>query len=364
MKLDGGRPMTKLFLPLACAYLMLFTPLTNGQELYTQTGTDPAWKDIFGSVLPKCKVSMDGVPGSKIEVNAVVEARSAFGKYAIDQKIQIHTPGNKSVVRDDFPKWSRWYQEVGNTQVFRLFTGETTGLCNRPNAARVEAEQAGTYSRGKWHEWIGALTVVQPDGCNGCAIFQIKTDSDLQWPLQMIMENNGDVVAQQRKGGSKKIIQNTIGKTFDIKIRDNGTDYEIHVGNEIVFKGSTSRSSSNHFRWGMYMGNQAPKKDLMILFTGANINPQEGVLPISDQSQFLFQKPIIRQSAQGLSISGAVGPVDISIVDMLGSRHVHGLNTENPMFIPTHKLNTGKYLVQLRSKENILQSKLISIPAL
>jgi hypothetical protein len=104
------------------------------EPLFSQAGSDPSFADISGK-LPHGSNSNGGMTGSKIQVNrGLVEAGPDAAK-PIPHDIKIHTLADSAIPRKDFPKWSRWYQEDGQTQVFRLFKGETNARNHRPLAA-------------------------------------------------------------------------------------------------------------------------------------------------------------------------------------------------------------------------------------
>ncbi len=67
----------------------------------------------------------------------------------------IHTHVKSGIPRKAFGEWSRWYQEDGNTQVFRLFEGEQSvrDLTNM-KAGRIEAVLPYQLPEGGgWVEW-------------------------------------------------------------------------------------------------------------------------------------------------------------------------------------------------------------------
>ena len=101
------------------------SPAVDVTTLYTQTGTDATWQQLLDSnAIPIGTTSTAGVTGSLINVNnSLVEVGPNKGN-AIISNLRLHTLGNSSVARSSFSKWSRWYQEDGNTQVFRLFKDE------------------------------------------------------------------------------------------------------------------------------------------------------------------------------------------------------------------------------------------------
>ena len=240
------------------------------EELYKQKGGDPSFEEVLrGGMLPKGQTSRHGVTGSKIEVNhKLVEARPE-AKHGIPRDIRIHTLGNSVIPRADFKKWSRWYQEDGNTQVFRLFKGETNVRNSRELAARVEAFGNLKWKRGEWHEWNGIYTIVKP---HGAAIFQAKNGEETAWSVQINMNSDGDVYFSPRRKPRVKIASNMTGKPFHIRVRDNGHDYEVFLDGKKVGSGSWNRpEGETGFRWGMYVGGNEMKHDAMIFVSGVTM---------------------------------------------------------------------------------------------
>ncbi|MBN2451931.1 MAG: hypothetical protein JXR77_16205, partial [Lentisphaeria bacterium] len=229
-------------------------------------GTDPSFQSLLGDgVLPVGQNSTGGVTGSTIDVNNAVVEQGANAGTPIPEDILIHTLGNSVIGRQDFPKWTRWYQEDGNTQVFRLFEGEHNVRNSRPDAARVEAFSRLQWQSGAWHEWVGTYTIVKP---HGCSIFQAKNNRN-DWSVMINLTNDGDIVLNHRRHQEDKVIaRNMTGKSFDLKVRDNGHDYEVYLNGEKVGAGYYSRPEGHTaFRWGMYDG--TIKHDAMIFVTGA-----------------------------------------------------------------------------------------------
>jgi hypothetical protein len=99
--------------------VLTLAPFTSkGQNLFTKTGTDKTWAQILQqNLIPVGQTSTAGITGSKIDVNNTDPDLSGglYGKNSFDKNIRIHTLGNSGVSPVDFPKWSRWYQEDGNT---------------------------------------------------------------------------------------------------------------------------------------------------------------------------------------------------------------------------------------------------------
>lgn len=240
------------------------------QSFYTQIGSDPTWAQLLSDrAFPIGVNSAGGVLGSRIDVDNAAVEKGANANRKIAQGINIHTLCNSSIQRTDFPKWTRWYQEDGNTQVFRLFPGEYNVRNDRPEAARIEAFSDVTWTKGAWHEWIGTFTIIKP---HGCAIFQVKNSIN-DWGIMLNMNDNGDIIANHRRDqADKTIATNMLGKSFDIKARDNGHDYEIYLNGAKVASGSYARpTGTTAFRWGMY--DHTIQHDALMFVTGATVDP-------------------------------------------------------------------------------------------
>jgi len=249
--------------------LSTFT-LANAQELYTQKGTDPTFKELIaGKKIPQGVNSNGGVTGSKINVNNRLVEITPEAKRRIPEDISIHTLGNSVIRREHFDKWSRWYQEDGSTQVFRLFTGEVNVRNDRDKAARIEAFSKLSWKRGEWHEWSGTYTLVKP---HGAAIFQAKNNEN-DWSVQLNTNSHGDVILNHRRDKDKVIAKAMIGKPFHIVVRDNGHDYEVFLNGAKVGAGFYARPTGmTNFRWGMYLGGNDVTHDAMIFVSGATID--------------------------------------------------------------------------------------------
>ena len=211
--------------------------------------------------------------GSTIDVNnKLVEAGGLYAKFPIDPNIKIHTCGNSQIPRKDFSKWTRWYQEDVNTQVFRLFEGDYNVRNMRKEKVRTEAFSDLSWKVGDgWQTWVGTYTFVDPKG--GC-IFQVKSPGPVDWCLQLNCDADGNVKMNRRSGNDDVIATNMKGKSLDIKVRDNGFDYEVYANGELKGTGSMDRKGlSSSFRWGIYLGKIIPQSDMMIMVSGATINP-------------------------------------------------------------------------------------------
>ncbi len=241
--------------------------------LFTQTGSDPTFPELMKrGKIPEGHNSKDGVTGSKIKVDNRLVETTPEAKRSIPKAIKIHTLGNSAIPRSDFEKWSRWYQEDGNTQVFRLFKGEENVRNDRENAARIEAFSELHWKRGAWHQWSGTYTLIKP---HGAAIFQAKNNEN-DWSVQINTNDKGDVILNHRRGDDKVIANGMTGKSFHLRVRDNGHDYEVYLNEKKVGEGTYARpSGETSFRWGMYLGKGEVKSDAMIFVSGATVDGKE-----------------------------------------------------------------------------------------
>jgi len=258
---------TILLISIACTAL---APSGNGEPLYTQKGTDSTFEQVMKSgKLPKGKNSKEGVTGSTIHVNNKLVELTPEAKRPIPKDIRIHTLGNSVIGRHDFKKWSRWYQEDGSTQVFRLFKNEENVRNSRGMAARVEAFSNLSWKRGDWHEWSGTYTIVKP---HGAAIFQAKNNEN-DWSVQLNMNDKGDVKLNHRRAPDVMIAENMTGKPFHIRVRDNGHDYEVYLNGKKVGAGFFARPEGyTSFRWGMYLGKNPVRHEAMIFVSGVTMD--------------------------------------------------------------------------------------------
>ncbi|MFC7335949.1 hypothetical protein ACFQY0_02065 [Haloferula chungangensis] len=223
--------------------------------------------------LPRGKNSATGFEGAKISINHELLKDGPNARRPLIQDIMIHTLGNSVIQRKDFSKWSRWYQEDGNTQIFRLFKDEENVRNSRGLAARIEAFSEFKWKKGDgWQEWVATYTIIKP---HNCSIFQAKNPIN-DWSVMINMNKNGDVNLNHRRGEDKRLASNMTGKPFHIRIRENGHDYEVYFNGKLEGAGSYDRpKGETGFRWGMYLGAKPVTHDAMILVTGAAINPKD-----------------------------------------------------------------------------------------
>jgi hypothetical protein len=240
------------------------------EPLFTQRSDDPSFEEVLKKgKLAKGRNSTSGVAGSAINVRNTLVEITPEARRPIAQAIKIHTLGNSAIPRNDFGKWSRWYQEDGKTQVFRLFKGEENVRNEREHAARIEAFSSVKWKHGAWHEWSGTYTLVKP---HGAAIFQVKNNIN-DWAVQLNTNDNGDIKVNHRRATDKVIATNMVGKPFHIRVRDNGLDYQVFLDGKKVGEGSYPRPKGDTtFRWGMYVGKNIVSHDAMIFISGATVD--------------------------------------------------------------------------------------------
>ena len=103
---------------------------------------------------------------------------------------------------------------------------------------------------------------------NSCAIFQAKNVINA-WSVMINLSDNGDITLNHRRHQDDKVIaRNMTGKSFDLRVRDNGHEYEVFYNGEKVGAGHYARPEGHTvFRWGMY--DKTIKHDALIFVTGA-----------------------------------------------------------------------------------------------
>jgi len=269
--------MLLFFAGLASSVLVSHTTLAvNVSRLYKKIGTDPSWAQVLaGGQLTLDRNSTHGVKGSKILVNLKLVhslVGPAIANRPIVRPINIHTVGNAFVPPSQFSRWSRWYQEDGNVQIFRLFKGETNVRNKRSLAARIEAyyKRPWTPSTHIWHEWSGVYIIIKPG--NAC-IFQVFNNKRV-WAVHLGMGANGSVIVDPRNHKGRRIIaRNVVGKPLFVRVFDNGDQWRIYLDGKFIESGSfpCPAKSKTTFRWGMYKGEKSVHHDMMYFVVGATI---------------------------------------------------------------------------------------------
>lgn len=237
-------------------------------SLYTETGTNPPFSSL------NLSPTTSSVDGSTINVdNAAVEIGT--GASAISENIKIHTLTSTNKSFANAPNFKRWWQLDGKTQVFRLFDDEVSIIDPRGEHPRIEAFSLTnwTYDPDVWHTWYGRYTIISTDSL-GAVIFQNKNTVN-DWAFQLFVTRTGNIVLDDRNlpaSGNKTIKTNAIGNAFNIRVRDNGKDWECFLNNVSVATGSYNRPNGvNQFRWGMYTTYKQTRNS-MIFVSGVNFN--------------------------------------------------------------------------------------------
>jgi hypothetical protein len=269
---------------------LLATSLLSAEPLYTREGTDPSFAAVQASSggKPGEKFNHGGAAGSRIHVNQELLEKQVGKPGPIPKDLGLHTEFSGGINRKDFARWTRWYQEDGNVQIFRLFKGEQNirgGEAKDGSPGRVEIFTHNlTAAPGTWREWEGTYTIIQP--ARAC-IFQLFHEGNL-WPFHIELSDKGDIYFLRRRpvpGMEREIpmAQNMTGKSLSIKVRANGEDYEIYQKApldagpwKLVTKGAFTKAKDNKisFRWGMYCGSkkgQTVPNDALLFVTGATI---------------------------------------------------------------------------------------------
>ncbi|HEX5790099.1 MAG TPA: hypothetical protein VFY13_03050 [Luteolibacter sp.] len=257
--------------------------------LYTREGSDPSFAELLQSEAFKAGERFQRearVTGSTIKVNHELLGKQIGTPGPIPEKISLHTEATSGISRKQFANWTRWYQEDGNIQIFRLFKGEQNirgGSGENGSPGRVEAHTPAIILKdGQWSEWQGTYTIVHPVQAN---IFQLMHEGGQLWPFHIRMTDEGDVYFARRRpieGLPDKIVlgEKMTGKSICIKVRANGRDYEVFSreplgGQEwkFVTKGNyvPAEGGKISFRWGMYCGSkkgESIRKDALLFVSG------------------------------------------------------------------------------------------------
>ncbi len=252
--------------------------------LYKQVGEDQTWESLLKTddLKPLGTFTKHGSLGSKVDINNAVIEQGEYATAPIDAKnrdMRLHTLGHASLRSGDFAQWSRWYQEDGNTQIFRLFKGEENTSNKRKNAARVEAfipSQNSLPKEGVVREFGARFTVLKSGGCvapHFCSIFQAKGNNVDHWSVMLRVDSKGALWFYPRESlANRKLISaNAIGRPFDMKVLDDGLDYEMFIDGQSVGNGQWKRTQKIGFRWGIYVGRSEVPDDVIVLVTGAQM---------------------------------------------------------------------------------------------
>lgn len=265
---------------------------------------NPGWSDLV-KTLAVGKNSMGPAFGSTIRVHhkTVITrggANSIFASRDIPmiRPIGLHVPTHSNVRPQFFKNMTRWYQEDGTTQVFRLFPGDDNVRNKRQFAPRSEAFGLKSWRRGEgWHEWSGHYTFLKVrDG----AVFQIKHNSTY-WSMQLVLNENPelegvfDLYYQKLRDPDAKtlLLKDVVNKGVDIRVLDDGTNHKVYVDHKLVVENKmTDRRSDedNRARWGMYTPRSAMDREILIFVTGVYVGPAQDGLPNKESTQLASEE--------------------------------------------------------------------------
>jgi hypothetical protein len=241
-------------------------PDVTPDDLYTVNGTDRTFQQLLddGALRPGQNWA-GGVQGSEVDVNNAILEQGIPSNLSIPQNINAHTLNASVIGRQNFDNITRWYQEDGKTQVFRLFEGEENVRNDREYAARIETfANAGT---AVWNDFSVRFTVLKAESVS---LIQNKQNSDASWGLHVGMTPEGDIHYTHRRnhdGGSTRftLAEDMIGKSFEILVRDNGHDFELYFNGELKAKSYWERPGRDFtWRWGPYRGARPMEHDVLV----------------------------------------------------------------------------------------------------
>ena len=241
-------------------------PDVTPDDLYSVSGTDRTFQQLLddGALRPGQNWS-GGVQGSEVDVNNAVLEQGIPSNVSIPQNINAHTLNASVIRRNNFDNITRWYQEDGNTQVFRLFEGEENVRNDRGLAARIET--FANASTAVWNDFSIRYTVLKAESVS---LFQSKQNSEYDWGLHIGMTPEGDIHFTHRRnydGGSRRftLAEDMIGKSFEILVRDNGHEYELYFNGELIAENYYERPGRDFaWRWGPYRGARELNNDVLV----------------------------------------------------------------------------------------------------
>ncbi len=251
---------------------------TRPPALYTDLADvpNPPW-EALKQTLTVGQDSLGPALGSTIRVNRELVEQGPYAGREIPRGLNLHTPTSSVIKRADFGTMTRWYQEDGHTQVFRMFPGDDNVRNDRGLAPRTEAFGGASWKRGDgWHEWSGRYTFLK---VRGGAVFQIKHNTTY-WSMQLnvVPGEDGafDFVFQRLhdRDGRQVLARDVVGKSYDVRVLDDGTRHRVFVNGELRVDGQFADrkdSEKNSFRWGFYSPRSAMDRDILIFVTGVYV---------------------------------------------------------------------------------------------
>lgn len=276
----------------AVATLVLQFPSCGAVGIIDQYFTDlndepnPSWYTV------KERAKFEAL-GSTIQVNHDA-IQSAYSNRTITRPIKLHTPHNQGILPRSFGNVTRWYQEDGDTAIFRLFPGEDNVVLSRVKAPRVEAYGLHKWQRGDgWYEFSCRYTFLK---IRPGAVFQIKHNTTY-WSMQLVLEENTDgtfdlfYVKLRDREAKTLLMEDVVGSGVDIKVLDDGDNQKVFVDDELIVENvMTDRpeGEANHARWGLYSPKAAMDRDILIFVTGAYAGPAGEGAEVSEESNAIY----------------------------------------------------------------------------
>ena len=241
---------------------------------------NPSWEEL----LPDLVVGQNypgPVFGSTIRVdhNAVEQniIDSDIKNRTIARPISLHVPISSFIGSHAFANVSRWYQEDGNTQIFRMFPGEDNVRNERVDAPRSEVGSLIKWKRGDgWHEFSAHYTFIKVrPGC----VFQLKHNFRF-WSVMLELHENEaspgvfDLYYERLRDKESKtlLVKDVVNKGVDIRFLDNGDDHKVLINGELRVEATFANRTDdeeNVPRWGLYSPRSAMDRDILIFITGA-----------------------------------------------------------------------------------------------
>ncbi len=247
--------------------------------------------------------------GTRIDIAPALRAQAEAGNIGSAQRTEghrLHTIGISQIQYEFRCNRTRWFQDRGNLTAFRLFDGDSMNN----DRTRVEAHTAAVMTwkpqtgADEQYRWFAArYTIVEPQDA---AIFQIKRPQEY-WAAHFSMRGN-DLAITTRTGTrvtvdrcpvnnqcpstQRTVVNDIVGKSFDIVVVDNGRDYRLFLrtaSDTAALNGDMSTftqlhsdfyedqfyaDQNTHFRWGTYIG-VSDSTDSTVLVSGARY----GTLP-------------------------------------------------------------------------------------
>lgn len=279
--------------------LMAATPETFTGFLGTGD-SDPSFEDIldgrpratgsqkannpFIDLVNKNQIDDRGTRYAIPSATAANQGKSGTGERAKISRSQLTFHNPFGVAFNDGTKSSRWYQEQGNTQIFRVFPGDQNWVGERQGAPRSEAvasSRSTVFSDGKTMTFSGRFNVAEHNGSRDVMLFQSKatgknTAADRArkggletpaWGIAMFAQADGDIILKRRLAKTVTNDQNNtrqvddvidtgknVGESFNLRVNDDGLNYEAFIDNKSVAKGQWERGNARTVaRWGNYV---------------------------------------------------------------------------------------------------------------